>query len=299
MQDLYKKMRHDWFPVDDYNDGFAPPVSLLYQLLTGYQFPWERQWDYNPSLQREDDKVNHTYSHSCDNYDNVNCSDTNHQSRRTCYQIDEEVQTTIVRTVSKWVEKVVTVVEDVINFLGSLVGQETHTEVWGEWVEETVTEIITDIVSTEVCVFDTNIRGRSGFGVDGISVFWNPLQNPATGILLAQLLLSFKVPVIYCMWAMPSFTDCATNGGYVSYPGPNEQPPDGKQVFELGHCVCITGFVQNEDLPQGVSPGAGGGYFIVKNSWGTDFGDCGFAYVPYTWATQWGTVMCAITSITP
>jgi hypothetical protein len=198
---------------------------------------------------------------------------------------------------------VVTVIEDVVNWLGSLIGQETHTEIWGHWVEKTVTEVVTDIVSTTVCVYDTNIPGSSGFKVTNVSIFWDPLTNGQVGISLAKLYLSARVPVIYCLWAMPSFHN-PDKDGYVIYAGPNESA--GKdaqgndlQVSDTGHCVCITGFVDNADLPAGAPQGSGGGYFIVKNSWGTGYADSGFVYVPYDWAVQWGQVMCTINTISP
>lgn len=47
----------------------------------------------------------------------------------------------------------------------------------------------------------------------------------------------------------------------------------------------MVGFVGNSDLAgnpntASVTPGSGGGYFVVKNSWGTSFGDAGHAYMP-------------------
>ncbi len=41
-----------------------------------------------------------------------------------------------------------------------------------------------------------------------------------------------------------------------------------------GHAVLLTGYVDDETVP-------GGGYFIVKNSWGTGFGIDGYFYVAY------------------
>jgi C1A family cysteine protease len=77
------------------------------------------------------------------------------------------------------------------------------------------------------------------------------------------------------------------------HPGFNN--PNGGYVTDYtidrnagGHAVQIVGFISNEQLaasatltlPPGVSRNAGGGgYFIIKNSWGCGFGDGGYAYV--------------------
>ncbi len=45
------------------------------------------------------------------------------------------------------------------------------------------------------------------------------------------------------------------------------------------HAVQIVGFISNDQLASTtVAPGDGGGYFIIKNSWGCGFGDAGYAY---------------------
>jgi len=48
-----------------------------------------------------------------------------------------------------------------------------------------------------------------------------------------------------------------------------------------GHAAVLVGFVRNSALPEGVPRADEKGYFIMKNSWGTGFGDCGFYYVDY------------------
>lgn len=48
-----------------------------------------------------------------------------------------------------------------------------------------------------------------------------------------------------------------------------------------GHAAIILGFVPNDKLPAGVTRAAEKGFFIVKNSWGTGNGDCGYFYVDY------------------
>ena len=59
----------------------------------------------------------------------------------------------------------------------------------------------------------------------------------------------------------------AQRTGHVPMPQPGEQVLGGHALFCCGY----------HDDPQY----AGGGYLIVKNSWGTGFGDQGYVYLPY------------------
>jgi Papain family cysteine protease len=64
------------------------------------------------------------------------------------------------------------------------------------------------------------------------------------------------------------------------------------------HAVQVVGFISSADiiahpnLPPNIKTAAslsGGGYFIVKNSWGYCYGDAGYVYVPVTWAKEYFT----------
>lgn len=46
-----------------------------------------------------------------------------------------------------------------------------------------------------------------------------------------------------------------------------------------GHALAIVGYKDDEGIK-------GGGYFIVKNSWGSDCGDRGYQYVPYNYCSR-------------
>jgi hypothetical protein len=272
-QDLYKKQRLDFgpFPPDFFDDGYAPPLSLLFQLLSGYTFPWERDWDYNPSWSRVANSNTRTYANSCVGYQGEACSETNHQANRRCYQVDVTVVKEIVKEVCEFLEG--------IPFLNIFSG----------WVCEQVTEVITTVEKTTVCVYDTQIPGTSGFRVRGFNLFYIPvLVSPSVGIETAKFYLSNKKPLVLCFQTAASFDN--NSGGYVSYTGTAE-------TNRGGHCVAVTGYVDNPSLPAGIPPGAGGGYLVVKNSWGTSFGDRGYAYLPYDWVKAWATCMIAITDV--
>lgn len=63
----------------------------------------------------------------------------------------------------------------------------------------------------------------------------------------------------------------AQKTGHVPMPGPHEDLLGGHAMFCCGY--------------QNSAKHAGGGYLIVKNSWGLDFGDKGYVYLPYDYVT--------------
>lgn len=74
-------------------------------------------------------------------------------------------------------------------------------------------------------------------------------------------------------------------GGVVSDYRKMQMLADGSVVNGSpgGHLVQIVGFISNEELSfPGAAPSAvgGGGYFIIRNSWGCGAGDAGYYYVP-------------------
>jgi C1A family cysteine protease len=71
--------------------------------------------------------------------------------------------------------------------------------------------------------------------------------------------------VVYSGFESPD----AQNSGHVPMPQPGEQPLGGHAVFCCGY--------------QDDASYEGGGYLIVKNSWGTSFGDQGYIYLPYAY----------------
>jgi len=61
-----------------------------------------------------------------------------------------------------------------------------------------------------------------------------------------------------------SFEEAATNGGFIPYPKPTES-------VQGGHAVTIVGYEEKKSE---------GGAFLIKNSWGTDWGERGYGWIP-------------------
>lgn len=57
-----------------------------------------------------------------------------------------------------------------------------------------------------------------------------------------------------------------------------------------GHAVSISGYVLDERVP-------GGGYFIIKNSWGPNCGDKGYQYMPFNYCIRGGSSYCVMWDI--
>ena len=86
--------------------------------------------------------------------------------------------------------------------------------------------------------------------------------------------VAFSVPV-YTSW----FTEPTHSSGDVRLPVPGEKK-------EGGHAMCMVGYQTDEAVP-------GGGFFIVRNSWGTDWAcdsevAAGYARLPFAYITQYG-----------
>jgi hypothetical protein len=74
-------------------------------------------------------------------------------------------------------------------------------------------------------------------------------------------------PIVFGCELFDSFDNCTDNGGVVTMPDPNEIA----RAKHSGHSMCAVGYSDSENV------------FIVRNSWGTDWGDKGYCYIPYAY----------------
>jgi len=256
-QDLYYRGTGVWYPRT-FGDGL-PTASVASDVATKrYVFPYEEQWDYNPSPSRQNlpaSSPNH-YENSCDGYDgseSLFCSDTAHQGQRYCY--------------------------NPIPFL----------DLW-------------------TCFFlPAPATAPSPYKVASVTQLWDVADTDLSFVKLILTLALAKRPVVLALPVHTSW-DTPDANGYVRGAGLPLCPPDtaGRCTPVAGSCECnrgghavtAVGFVDNTKLPPGAPAGAGGGYIIIKNSWGRCFADGGYIYVPYNWIKNLTYSATAITSVT-
>jgi len=93
------------------------------------------------------------------------------------------------------------------------------------------------------------------------------IRRPSGAALLVQQLLTHGRPVAL---SLPVFKDPAVQNGPINWATPvgwaygRILNPPTSSVVAGGHCICVTGFTPDNSEPNG-------GYFIIRNSWGTQW----------------------------
>jgi hypothetical protein len=91
-------------------------------------------------------------------------------------------------------------------------------------------------------------------------------------------------PVIIAARIFDSFSE--TNCGFVPHPSAAEIAGKERSDGNGLHAMVICGFSDKERV------------FVVRNSWGTNFGENGYCYIPYSYATKYILQACIITQVT-
>lgn len=105
--------------------------------------------------------------------------------------------------------------------------------------------------------------------------------------ILAAVTLGQPVGVAY------GVTDCLKKAGKSNQPFLHMQSAGcSSDVFSGTHSNVVVGYVTDDELeslygPANAPPRDGGGYLILRNSWGCTWGDRGYLYVSYLWAMNY------------
>ncbi|MBS0661520.1 MAG: C1 family peptidase, partial [Verrucomicrobia bacterium] len=93
------------------------------------------------------------------------------------------------------------------------------------------------------------------------------MQNVPNKLEAWKEALAAGLPIVFGCLTFKSFDDANQRGGVVPMPSPNEA---GRESHG-GHAMCAVGYSDSEKV------------FIVRNSWGEDWGDKGYCYMPYNY----------------
>lgn len=248
-QALYNKMKLNWHR-EDYWDGYYS-AQLAYQLdHRGYHVPYEQRWPYNLSLARVDGV--------------------------------ERCKETMCDPNSTWCKGQCADNEAWWYYLFSC---EDYAGTCGDSSHQTRLVCYQELDGSYHCGFelpDQNVDGE-GFGAGRYSELWDHADRELS-FARVILHLFLQNPVVATMPLYESFWDATPNGGWIPMPDTANERVRG------AHGMHILWYVDNDVLAEiapDVPAGAGGGYFIVKNSWSNCFGDGGYVYIPYDYITTY------------
>ncbi len=118
--------------------------------------------------------------------------------------------------------------------------------------------------------------------------------NPDRSIAFMVLAGLFKTPILVSINTWSEWRVAAYGDGWVT-------PPQAGGSSGGGHTVHVVGYVSNESIAANAMTArrlhdstTGGGYFVIKNSWGRCTGDAGYMYVPVSWMKRYAGSVIAI-----
>ena len=90
--------------------------------------------------------------------------------------------------------------------------------------------------------------------------------------------LASGIPAMFGFWGFPSFEDSDVPGG-IPYPCPDERA-------QWGHAIVAIGYDNNKKIKNLRCNQETKGALLIRNSWGTSWGDKGYGWLPYDYVTQ-------------
>ncbi len=100
-------------------------------------------------------------------------------------------------------------------------------------------------------------------------------MNAPTSTVLANVkkYLAAGIPSMFGFYGFPSFNQTDVKGG-IPYPCPDEQA-------QWGHAIAAVGYDDNKKIKNLKCNKGTTGALLIRNSWGTQWGDAGYGWLPY------------------
>jgi C1A family cysteine protease len=104
--------------------------------------------------------------------------------------------------------------------------------------------------------------------------------NVAGGSVLKSVknYLAAGIPSIFGFWGFPSFESSDIKGG-IPYPCPGERA-------QWGHAIVAVGYDDKKRIPNTQCNRTTAGALLIRNSWGTEWGDQGYGWMPYDYVVS-------------
>jgi C1A family cysteine protease len=96
---------------------------------------------------------------------------------------------------------------------------------------------------------------------------------PATVLSTIKEYLAAQIPSMFGFYGFPSFDASDVKGG-IPYPCPGEQA-------EWGHAIVAVGYDDTRKIKNTTCNKTTTGALLIRNSWGTSWGDNGYGWMPY------------------
>jgi hypothetical protein len=154
-------------------------------------------------------------------------------------------------------------------------------------------KVCVEVIGTRLCGYIADKDGDGGLTNNATAQIWDLMGSKDFSIQVAKMLLDLEHPLVVSLAVTPSF-DGARGSGFVRYQGSDEDNRGG-------HALAVLGYIDNDEIGQSnadldvradeLDPESaaynGGGYLIVKNSWGACWKDAGYVYLPYSWLKRY------------
>ena len=292
-QDFWEKVNLLYSsPPHLYYDGYDSGYAISAALINNYQFAYENQWDYNPSWFHPYTCTGRAcYARSCSHYptppSEPACSDSSPQATAYCTVAIHGGHSRC-------------------GYAAAVLPSRAPYSL-GPGTSDGPGQALAASSSNSVVGSVANIWNPAGIvyppSCNGCPPVYGGGPHPDLSVNSLKLALTLS----YAVTLNLEFTDDFGNSAYVLYQPPPASPFSEAICLEHlvdlctdagEHNIHVVGFITNDDLLAKIptaTPGAGGGYFILKNSLGPCAGDVGYYYMPVDYLKARAVAIIAVT----